>query len=220
MENECLCFYVWQRFRFRDVRRSELGGQSAIVGSARTRRQENWPESCIPASSTSQGNGSITWPFYNSNYPSGILAISSTFIRNFLPACQDSSSFGELLLTNCMPYWQLQFPGLTFFLRSKLTKCYPSCCRWRLFLLVTILAISFRWKMLEQCADFAHWTWSEMLNDGKYFVCWQMVTRTKKIFVGGLSAPSTIDDVKGYFEQFGRVSPQLAELCRAVLLIL
>ena len=34
----------------------------------------------------------------------------------------------------------------------------------------------------------------------------QMVTRTKKIFVGGLSAPSTIDDVKGYFEQFGRVS--------------
>jgi len=33
----------------------------------------------------------------------------------------------------------------------------------------------------------------------------KMVTRTKKIFVGGLSAPSTIDDVKGYFEQFGRV---------------
>ena len=34
----------------------------------------------------------------------------------------------------------------------------------------------------------------------------QMVTRTKKIFVGGLSAPSTLDDVKNYFEQFGRVS--------------
>ena len=33
-----------------------------------------------------------------------------------------------------------------------------------------------------------------------------MVTRTKKIFVGGLSAPSTLDDVKAYFEQFGRVS--------------
>jgi len=33
----------------------------------------------------------------------------------------------------------------------------------------------------------------------------KMVTRTKKIFVGGLSAPSTVDDVKGYFEQFGRV---------------
>ncbi len=33
-----------------------------------------------------------------------------------------------------------------------------------------------------------------------------MVTRTKKIFVGGLSAPSTLDDVKNYFEQFGRVS--------------
>jgi RNA-binding protein Musashi len=33
-----------------------------------------------------------------------------------------------------------------------------------------------------------------------------MVTKTKKIFVGGLSATSTIEDVKGYFEQFGRVS--------------
>jgi RNA-binding protein Musashi len=32
-----------------------------------------------------------------------------------------------------------------------------------------------------------------------------MVTRTKKIFVGGLSAPSTLEDVKKYFEQFGRV---------------
>lgn len=39
-----------------------------------------------------------------------------------------------------------------------------------------------------------------------FWWCWQMVTRTKKIFVGGLSAPSTVDDVKGYFEQFGRVS--------------
>lgn len=34
----------------------------------------------------------------------------------------------------------------------------------------------------------------------------QMVTRTKKIFVGGLSAPTTLEDVKNYFEQFGRVS--------------
>ena len=33
-----------------------------------------------------------------------------------------------------------------------------------------------------------------------------MVTRTKKVFVGGLSAPTTIDDVKNYFQQFGRVS--------------
>lgn len=33
-----------------------------------------------------------------------------------------------------------------------------------------------------------------------------MVTRTKKIFVGGLSAPTTLDDVKNYFEQFGPVS--------------
>ena len=33
-----------------------------------------------------------------------------------------------------------------------------------------------------------------------------MVTRTKKVFVGGLSAPTTLEDVKNYFQQFGRVS--------------
>ena len=32
-----------------------------------------------------------------------------------------------------------------------------------------------------------------------------MVTKTKKVFVGGLSATSTVDDVKGYFKQFGKV---------------
>jgi len=31
------------------------------------------------------------------------------------------------------------------------------------------------------------------------------VTRTKKIFVGGLSAPTTIEDVRTYFEQFGPI---------------
>ncbi|KAL1501854.1 hypothetical protein ABEB36_007101 [Hypothenemus hampei] len=36
--------------------------------------------------------------------------------------------------------------------------------------------------------------------DGK-----KMVTRTKKIFVGGLSAPTTLEDVKSYFEQFGPI---------------
>lgn len=33
----------------------------------------------------------------------------------------------------------------------------------------------------------------------------QMVTRTKKIFVGGLSVSTTVEDVKQYFEQFGKV---------------
>ncbi|XP_078101079.1 RNA-binding protein Musashi homolog 2-like [Sander vitreus] len=33
----------------------------------------------------------------------------------------------------------------------------------------------------------------------------KMVTRTKKIFVGGLSANTVIEDVKHYFEQFGKV---------------
>ncbi|CAH2074294.1 unnamed protein product, partial [Iphiclides podalirius] len=39
----------------------------------------------------------------------------------------------------------------------------------------------------------------------------KMVTRTKKIFVGGLSAPTTLEDVKNYFEQFGPV-PSLVYL--------
>lgn len=38
-----------------------------------------------------------------------------------------------------------------------------------------------------------------------------MVTRTKKIFVGGLSVNTTVEDVKQYFEQFGKVS--LFECC-------
>lgn len=33
----------------------------------------------------------------------------------------------------------------------------------------------------------------------------KLVTRTKKIFVGGLSVNTTIDDVKLYFDQFGKV---------------
>lgn len=37
----------------------------------------------------------------------------------------------------------------------------------------------------------------------------QLVTRTKKIFVGGLSVNTTIEDVKQYFDQFGKVSEVL-----------
>lgn len=38
------------------------------------------------------------------------------------------------------------------------------------------------------------------------FLLLQMVTRTKKIFVGGLSATTTLEEVKAYFERFGDVS--------------
>lgn len=41
----------------------------------------------------------------------------------------------------------------------------------------------------------------------------QMVTRTKKIFVGGLSANTVVEDVKQYFEQFGKVSSCPSEQC-------
>ncbi|GIY85512.1 hypothetical protein CEXT_283491 [Caerostris extrusa] len=42
-----------------------------------------------------------------------------------------------------------------------------------------------------------------------------MVTRTKKVFVGGLSAPTTLEDVKNYFQQFGRrdKDPLLSRMC-------
>lgn len=40
-----------------------------------------------------------------------------------------------------------------------------------------------------------------------------MVTRTKKIFVGGLSANTVVEDVKQYFEQFGKVSSCPNEHC-------
>uniref|UniRef100_A0A4W5LBY0 Musashi RNA-binding protein 2b n=1 Tax=Hucho hucho TaxID=62062 RepID=A0A4W5LBY0_9TELE len=36
----------------------------------------------------------------------------------------------------------------------------------------------------------------------------KMVTRTKKVFVGGLSANTVVEDVKLYFEQFGKMAVQ------------
>nr|XP_025045962.1 RNA-binding protein Musashi homolog 1-like isoform X2 [Pelodiscus sinensis] len=35
----------------------------------------------------------------------------------------------------------------------------------------------------------------------------KMVTQTKKIFVGGLSVNTNVEDVKQYFEQFGKMAP-------------
>ncbi|KAL3228111.1 hypothetical protein MRX96_004029 [Rhipicephalus microplus] len=43
------------------------------------------------------------------------------------------------------------------------------------------------------------------LNSYLAYAFEEMVTRTKKVFVGGLSAPTTLEDVKNYFQQFGRI---------------
>ncbi|ELW61596.1 RNA-binding protein Musashi like protein 2 [Tupaia chinensis] len=42
----------------------------------------------------------------------------------------------------------------------------------------------------------------------------RMVTRTKKIFVGGLSANTVVEDVKQYFEQFGKDLGDQKEACK------
>ena len=34
----------------------------------------------------------------------------------------------------------------------------------------------------------------------------KLVMRTKKIFVGGLSATTSLEDIKAYFEQFSKVT--------------
>ena len=37
----------------------------------------------------------------------------------------------------------------------------------------------------------------------------KLVMRTKKIFVGGLSATTSLEDIKAYFEQFSRVKESM-----------
>ena len=37
----------------------------------------------------------------------------------------------------------------------------------------------------------------------------KLVMRTKKIFVGGLSATTSLEDVKNYFEQFSKVKESM-----------
>uniref|UniRef100_A0A8C5CJH7 RRM domain-containing protein n=1 Tax=Gadus morhua TaxID=8049 RepID=A0A8C5CJH7_GADMO len=44
-----------------------------------------------------------------------------------------------------------------------------------------------------------------VINPACIYFFRQLVTRTKKIFVGGLSVTTTIEDVKQYFDQFGKV---------------
>ena len=42
-----------------------------------------------------------------------------------------------------------------------------------------------------------------------------MVTRTKKIFVGGVSASTTEDDLTNYFKQYGEVSGPVTVMLHA-----
>ena len=42
--------------------------------------------------------------------------------------------------------------------------------------------------------------------------CLQMVTRTKKIFVGGLSTTTTLDEVRAYFSKFGEIEDSMLML--------
>ena len=46
-----------------------------------------------------------------------------------------------------------------------------------------------------------------------------MVTRTKKIFVGGVSASTTEDDLTNYFKQYGEVSVTVKLHAKAQLYI-
>ena len=39
----------------------------------------------------------------------------------------------------------------------------------------------------------------------------KLVMRTRKIFVGGLSATTSIEDIKNYFEQFSKVSVDISD---------
>lgn len=70
---------------------------------------------------------------------------------------------------------------------------------WTLFLAPSVLQLSLL-SLFEVC--------TKMLSHGLNLLSsllFQMVTRTKKIFVGGLSANTVVEDVKQYFEQFGKV---------------
>lgn len=44
-----------------------------------------------------------------------------------------------------------------------------------------------------------------LLCNTHYILILQMVVKTKKVFIGGLSANSTLEDMKAYFEQYGKV---------------
>ena len=59
--------------------------------------------------------------------------------------------------------------------------------------------------------------WSLITNPLLSPFSFQMVTRTKKIFVGGLSANTVVEDVKQYFEQFGKVRPFLFFFCFLII---
>lgn len=50
---------------------------------------------------------------------------------------------------------------------------------------------------------FIYETWQE--DSVQFSLSLQMIIKTKKVFIGGLSATSTLEDMKSYFEQYGKV---------------
>ncbi|XP_040856978.1 RNA-binding protein Musashi homolog 2 isoform X3 [Ochotona curzoniae] len=54
-------------------------------------------------------------------------------------------------------------------------------------------------------AEMPRWLAGAAHSSMNHVTTCMMVTRTKKIFVGGLSANTVVEDVKQYFEQFGKV---------------
>ena len=60
--------------------------------------------------------------------------------------------------------------------------------------------IWFQWEIIKVSIKYS------FLSKTLLFALFQMVTKTKKIFVGGLSAQTTVEDVKKYFSSYGPVS--------------
>ncbi|XP_056005718.1 RNA-binding protein Musashi homolog 2-like isoform X13 [Ostrea edulis] len=65
--------------------------------------------------------------------------------------------------------------------------------------------VAFPRKAQPKLTDLVQTVEAEVLSEANQSKKRKMVTRTKKIFVGGLSAATTVEDVKNYFSQYGKI---------------